>query len=329
MTCRSAGLALAAALLSVSVIACRKAPDEKSLPRVRIGYRPHLTLAPVFIAKAEGLYEAEGLDVELVPIEGVASSVPLLLQGGLDVLPGPVTAGLFNAISRGGRLRVVQEKGWYFPDDCFPTAIVRSKQLAARNGMPRRLGTTKETFLQMFTDRTLRAHGVDPKTVELVYIPAAAEFDAIVAGRLDAANLGEPWLSRALAQGAVVWEPVNRLMGRDTYSVISYGPSLLDESPDLGERVSRAHLKAMRLYNQGKTERNLEIVAGMLGFTPDDLRTTCWPKMREDGLIDTMSLRKFQEWSKARGELDEVLPVERYWDGRFVDRAAGANRRMP
>ena len=324
----SAGFALVA-LISLSGAACRQAPDEKSLPKIRIGYRPHMTLAPVFIAKAEGLYEAEGLDVELVPIEGVASSVPLLLQGGLDVLPGPVSAGLFNAISRGGRLRVVQEKGWYFPDDCYPTAIVRSKQLAARDGMPRRLGTTKETFLQMFADRVLRAHGVDPKTVELMYIPAAAEYDAIVSGRLDAANLGDPWLSRALAQGAVVWEPVNRLMGRDTYSVISYGPSLLDKSPDIGERVSRAHLKAMRVYNQGKTERNLEIVASILGFTPDDLRNTCWPKMREDGLIDTTSLRRFQEWSKARGELDEVLPVERYWDGRFLERATSANARTP
>jgi ABC-type nitrate/sulfonate/bicarbonate transport system substrate-binding protein len=255
--------------------------------------------------------------------------VPLLLQGGLDVLPGPVSAGLFNAISRGGRLRVVQEKGWYFPDDCYPTAIVRSKQLAARNGMPRRLGTTKETFLQMFADRVLKAHGVDPKNVELMYIPAAAEFDAIVTGRLDAANLGDPWLSRAVAQGAVVWEPVNGLMGRDTYSVFSYGPSLLDKSPDIGERVSRAHLKAMRVYNTGKTERNLEIVGGMLGFTPDDLRNTCWPKMREDGLIDTTSLRRFQEWSKARGELDEVLPVERYWDGRFLERATSANARTP
>jgi NitT/TauT family transport system substrate-binding protein len=326
---RYPGFALAAALWSLSGTACRQAPDEESLTRVRIGYRPHLTLAPIFIAKAEGLYEAEGLDVELVPVEGVASSVPMLLQGGLDVLPGPVTAGLFNAISRGGRIRVVQDKGWYFPDDCFPTAIVRSKQLAARDGMPRRLGTTKETFLQMFTDRALRAHGVDPKTVELMYIPAAAEYDAIVSGRLDAANLGEPWLSRALAQGAVVWEPVNGLMGRDTYSVISYGPTLLDESPAIGEHVSRAHLKAMRVYNKGKTERNLEIVSGMLNFTPEDLRNTCWPKMREDGLIDTTSLRKFQEWSKARGELDEVLPVERYWDGRFVARATSANARTP
>jgi hypothetical protein len=54
-----------------------------------------------------------------------------------------------------------------------------------------------------------------------------------------------------------------------------------------------------------------------------------WPKMREDGMIDTASLRDFQEWSKARGELDQVLPVERYWDPRFVDRATRAAGRTP
>ena len=51
--------------------------------------------------------------------------------------------------------------------------------------------------------------------------------------------------------------------------------------------------------------------------------------MREDGAIDTASLRDFQEWSKGRGELDEVLPLDRYWDPRFVDWANQALGRRP
>ena len=75
----------------------------------------------------------------------------------------------------------------------------------------------------------------------------------------------------------------------------------------------------MRIYNQGKTERNLQLAARILGFTPDDLRNICSPRMREDGVIDTTSLRNFQEWAKAHRTLDEVVAVERYWDSRFVD----------
>lgn len=321
---------LVAAVTLVLLSACQRAPDANMSRKVRIGYRPHLTVSPVFIAKAEGLYEAEGLDVELVPIEGVASSVPLLLQGKLDVLPGPVTPGLFNAITRGGRLRVVQDKGFYFRDDCSPSAVVISRQLAASKEMPRRMGTTRETFLRMFNERTLRQHGVDPATVEQMDIPAAAEFDAITSGRLDAANLGEPWLSRAMATNSVVmWAKVNEVLGGYTYSVISYGPALLDREPEIGERVAVAHLKAMRLYNQGKTERNLEIVSKALGYSVDELRNICWPKMREDGAIDTTSLRDFQEWVKARGELDAIVPVAQYWDSRFVDHANQAIAREP
>lgn len=325
MNRRPSRILLAALLLT----ACQRAPDESISRKIRIGYRPHLSLAPVFIAKEEGLYAAEGLDVELVPIEGVASSVPMLLQGTLDVLPGPVTPGLFNAITRGGRLRVVQDKGYYYPDDCAASAVVVSRQVAAAKRMPRRISTTKETFLQMFVERALKANGADPAKVEAMFIPNAAEFDALVSGRLDAANLGEPWLSRAVGAGAVVWSRVNDILGGYTFSVISYGPALLDREPEIGHRVAIAHLKAMRIYNQGKTERNLQIAARMLGFTPDDLRNICWPKMREDGAIDTTSLRNFQEWAKAHGTLDEVVPVERYWDSRFVDFANKAIAREP
>ena len=319
---------VALAIVAVA-IACAPAPEKSLSRKIRIGYRPHLTLAPVFIAQAEGLYVAEGLDVELVPIEGVASSIPLLLQGELDVLPGPVSPGLFNSIARGGRLRVVQDKGYYHPDDCASTAVVVSREVAAEKRAPRRLSTTRETYGRMFVERALKANGVDPATVEMLHIPAAAEYDALVAGRLDAANIGEPWLSRAVGQGAVVWAKVNDLLGGYTYSVIAYGSSLLDAEPELGERIAIAHLKAMRLYNQGKTERNLEIVAKALGMVPDDLRHICWPRMRGDGAIDTTSLRDFQEWTRGRGELDEVLPVERYWDSRFVDRANQVLSRSP
>jgi NitT/TauT family transport system substrate-binding protein len=325
MTRGRARLLLAA--VALTTVGCRPASDAR--PKVRIGYRPYLTLAPVFIAQAESLYAEQGLDVELVPIEGVASSVPLLLQGGLDVLPGPVSPSLFNAIHRGGRLRVVQDKGFYFPNDCAPSSVVVSRQLAARNGTPRRISTTKESFLQMFVERALAAHGLDPDSVEQLYIPQVAEYDAIVSGRLEAANMGEPWLSRAIAQGVVVWEPVNGLMGGYTYSVISYGPTLLDESPEIGQRIAAAHLKAMRIYNQGKTERNLEIVSNAMQLPIEDLRGICWPRMREDGLIDTTSLRVFQEWAKARGQLDEVLPAAKYWDSRFVDHANQEMARKP
>lgn len=96
--------------IAVFAFACSAPPNAERVS-LKIGVRPLFTVAPIYIAQAAGLYAEQGLDVELIPIEGVAMSVPLLIQGKLDVLPGPVSPSLFNAIQRGGRLRIVGDKG--------------------------------------------------------------------------------------------------------------------------------------------------------------------------------------------------------------------------
>lgn len=67
----------------------------------------------------------------------------------------------------------------------------------------------QETFNRMFIERALRANGVDPDSVDQVVLPKAVEYEAIVSGRIDAANLNELWLTRALANGAVQWVRIN------------------------------------------------------------------------------------------------------------------------
>lgn len=300
--------------------ACSETPNAERVS-LKIGVRPLFTVAPIYIAQAAGLYAEQGLDVELVPIEGVAMSVPLLIQGRLDVLPGPVSPSLFNAIQRGGRLRIVGDKGQYFRDDCPQSVLVKSRAFAERGGALRRVSMMQETFNRMFIERALRANGVDPDSVDQVVLPKAVEYEAIVSGRIDAANLNEVWLTRALAQGAVPWVRVNEMMAGVQYSVIAFGPRLLDKQPDIGERVTIAHLKAMRMYNEGKTERNVSIMASALGMRPEELREICWPRMREDGIIDTTSLIDFQKWAQRRGEIDSVVPASQFWDARFVQAA--------
>jgi NitT/TauT family transport system substrate-binding protein len=307
--------------LCAALSGCDKTKPNEKRVSLKIGVRPLLTVAPIYIAHAAGLYAEQGLDVELVPIEGVASSVPLLLQGRIDVLPGPVSPSLFNAIQRGGRIRIVGDKGQYMRDDCSQSVFVKSAAYAARGGKPRRVGLQKETFNRMFIDRALMSNGVHPDSVEAFYLPKAAEYEAIITGRIDAANLGDIWLVRALEKGVVPWVRINDMMAGVQFSVISFGPRLLDREPDVGVRVTLAHLKAMRRYNEGKTDRNLDLMSPTLGAPREELRSVCWPRMREDGVIDTTSLVDFQKWALARGDLDAVVPASQFWDSRFVDQA--------
>jgi NitT/TauT family transport system substrate-binding protein len=263
-----------------------------------------------------------------VPVPGVGEALPLLVSGRIDVLPGPVSPGLFNAIGRGGRIRIVADKGQYFADDCSQNAFVISNAYAKRGGPMRRISTMQESFNRMYVERVLRSKGIDPAQVEQMVLPNIAEYDAIMSGTIDGAAMGEPLLEKALKNGAIVWGRVNQVMPGQQYSVISYGARLLDQVPDVGRRVAIANLKAMHLYNQGKTPQNLAIVSKFMGFDAADLRDICWPRMREDGMIDTTSLLDFEAWSLKRGDLDAVVPVQGFWDSRFVDAANRALGRM-
>ncbi len=256
-------------------------------------------------------------------MESAATAIPALLQGRLDVVPGPVSAAIFNAINRGARLRIVGDKGAYRGTDCSHNAFVVSVAGTAGEDPPvlERVSTAKEHFNQFFMDRALRHHGYDPANIEMYHVPQAAEYDAIMAARLDAAFMGEPWLTRVRQGGAEIWTPTNSIFDGYQYSVLLFGPRLLDDEPDVGERFAVAMLQGLRSYNEGKTAQNLDVMTDMLGHDRDELRQVCWPTMSTDGSVNIASLMEFQEWALARGELDAIIEPGQFWDGRFVDHA--------
>ena len=47
-----------------------------------------------------------------------------------------------------------------------------------------------------------------------------------------------------------------------------------------------AYLKGVRQYNQGKTDRNVEILAKYTEMKPEEVKQSCWIPMRSDGMID-------------------------------------------
>ena len=187
--------------------------------------------------------------------------------------------------------------------------------------MIERVSSAREHFLQFFVERALQANGYDPDQIEMFHLPQAAEYDAIVAGRLDAAFIGEPWLTRVRNNGGEVWTPTNTIFDGYQYSVFLYGPRLLDREPELGERFAVAMLKGLRAYDQGKTERNLQVLSEVMGHDLEELREVCWPTMGSDGFIDIESIMDFQSWALARGDLDAIVAPEDFWEPRFVEHA--------
>jgi hypothetical protein len=82
-----------------------------------------------------------------------------------------------------------------------------------------------------------------------------------------------------------------------------------------------AYLEAVEIYNQGKTERNLEIISKHTKLDKELLQAACWPALRPDGTINAASVLDFQSWAVQRGYIETPVTESQIWEEVFVDSA--------
>ena len=323
---------LGCVVLALLIGACTPGAKVQPTPEpvtMKVVVLPYLSYAPFFIAEDEGYFAEEGIEVEYVKLQTTPQAIPVLEQRQLDVMGASPTFGLLNAIARGAKLRIVADKGYLASDGCTYAAIVARRDLVESGELAdavqlrgRRIAFNPTSFGGYFLYKVLSTAGLTFDDIQPQDLTPPAQLEALTTGAIDLGNLAEPWVSRALKTGkASVWQPIQQVAPDFQLSMIVYGPSLLDDNPDAGKRFMVAYLKAVRQYNQGKTERNLEILAEHTGLDKVVLEKACWPALNDDGHIVPESLMDFQEWAMQEGYIDSVVTQEQFWDGSFIDHA--------
>jgi len=186
----------------------------------------------------------------------------------------------------------------------------------------RRIDVNPVNFAGFYLEKVLNTAGLTFDDITIEDTPASAQLEALEKGSLDLVNAQEPWVTRMLqAGGAVLWMPAQQVIPDFQIAVILYGPTLLDENPDAGRRFMVAYLKAVRQLNEGKTERNLDILAEHTELDREFLRQACWPSFRDDGRINVQSVLDFQVWAVEKRYLDRQVTEDQFWDPSFVEYA--------
>lgn len=297
---------------------------------LKVGVLPFLSHAPLYIAQQEGFFEALGLDVELVPFRLPTDLIPLLLTGDLDAGVVSVTPSVLNAISGGGQIKYVANKGYYNPDlECVFSGWTARTELLENGGLDDManmegliIGTAPGGLLEYALDRLLALGELTQEDIEFVSIRSqAALLEALGNGAVDIASQGEPWILRSRNAGyADVLISNSMLMPNYDLGLIAYGPNLLGNT-EVGQRFMLAYLNAVEFYSEGKTDRNSELVAEYSGLTLEEVKQACWQPIKADGQINVDAIMDFQEWALAKGYIDSVVDPEQFWDSQFIDYA--------
>lgn len=302
------------------------APKRRHL---KVLYGRYLSFAPLAIARAEGFFAAQALDVELVHASGSSEATPLLVRGDLDVVAGMLRISELNAMARGAEIRIVADKGHYEAGPCISAALVArpgflrvAEPGSAAHLRGARVSAVPLSYAEYVFDTFLAARGLKLTDLNLVRLQEAAAAAAIADGSLDLQFMGEPFLTKARQSGrAVVWKPAAEIVPGAQMAVILYGPRLLTKDRDAGERFMAAYLQGVRRYSLGKTPRNVQILSRETRLDPELVREACWESIRSDGKINVESVLDYERWAVGRGFLDAPLPAGTFWDPSFVEAA--------
>ena len=315
-----------AALAAVAACGAGDAPAvATSAPaKLRVSFTPHLSWGPLMIAQAEGFFEDEGLDVEFVSALKSEESLAALVTGDIDVRPGPLHAGFLSAIAQGAKIRIAAGQVHLAPEGCTYYAIVLRPGLVPSKATPiKRMRASQDGATRYVVSRMLAPHDVDINAIETIRLPEAVMVMSLQRGSIDAVAVSEPALTRTSKVGKL-WIRAQDAVPNFQWGVIAFGDRLLNRERETGMKFVRGYNRGVEQYRQGKTDRNVAIIAAATGETPEMTREACWPTFRAGSEIDWESIAQFQRWANTEGLMEHTLARDRVWDPAFV--AASAAR---
>jgi NitT/TauT family transport system substrate-binding protein len=265
---RSSFLAGAACCVASTTTARAQQMDS-----VKLGTLNAITDAPFMIAETKGYFAAENIAVDYQFFTSGATMVVSLGAGQLDAGAGGTSAGLFNALSRGLKIRIVADKATDAPGYGFTPLIVRADLL--RSGKYKLLSDLKGMKIGVSAkgssgwpqlDAVTRMAGLKFDDVVNVPLDYSLHVIGLQNGTLDAGLTIEPFATLAIENGAAVRVlPSDKYYPNQEVAVLMYAESLLTTRRDVGMRFMRAYIKGARYYNDALLNGKLA------GRTADDV----------------------------------------------------------
>lgn len=286
--------------------------------------------APFFIAQEEGYFQAEGLEIHDETVPTASTALPALIQGQVDVIGAQVSVSVLKALAENSPIRIVADRSSFDANGCTYTALVARKALVDAGELKspaqlkgKRLELNRAILEGYYADTLLASAGLTFDDVQISNLDDPIVTEALTKGAIDVTATSEPWLTRIVESGSgVVWRPAQEILPNFQAGILIFGPTLVKTNRDAGLRYMRAYLKGVEQYHQGKTARNIEILAKYTKLDPELLKKSCWPSIHADGQVNAASILDYQTWAMKNKLLDKAAAANQIWDPSFAQQAA-------
>ncbi len=185
----------------------------------KLGYMKIVDNAPMFVAMERGFFKAAGLELETLPMAGGAVIVQGVTSGDLQIGWTNVIS-LYQAYAEGFDFKLIAGGATNVKGTNDTHALLVAKSSPARNAKDLEGKTvavnTLNNIVHLMAMAWLDKNGASSAKVKFVEVPFPQMEAALVAGKIDAASIHEPFASAALAKDVArqLAHPWSDVLGR-------------------------------------------------------------------------------------------------------------------
>lgn len=218
----------------------------------RIGLGPWVGFGPLYLAKENGYFDEAGINVDLVVLTGLAERNSALKSGKLAALAAPVD---YFVLAAGNNLETtivmaidesVGGDGIVAKKDINTVEELKGKKVAFQRGLP------GEFFLRSL----LRDHKVSINDLETLDMETSQAGAAFLSGRVDAAVVWEPWLTKAKEEGGGHILASTKEYPDLIVDVLAFNKSVVADHPGDVQKIVGAVFKAIEFWKQNTDKAN-------------------------------------------------------------------------
>ncbi|QQO10427.1 ABC transporter substrate-binding protein [Breznakiella homolactica] len=210
---------------------------------LRVGILPDADSLPFMVARDEGFFTRENVEVELVSFFNPQERDAAIQAGRLDGAISDLLAAAFFAAG-GFDMKVTSlTDGRY---GIVGSPVSNNRTLQGLRG--KRIGLSTNTIIQYTVDALLGSAGIPITGYDAVSVPRMpVRMEMVITGQLDAAGLPEPLLTAAVERGAVLLATTDTT-GIDA-GILLFSKKVLDSRLEDVRRFYRAYDKAAQKIN--------------------------------------------------------------------------------
>lgn len=251
------GIILVLFAMSLLLSGCAQATPAGPAETVTISMAilPILDNLPMYVAQQEGLFEANNVRVEFIPVGSAAERDQVIVAGRADgMINETISTLLYNKDQP--QIQIVGFSRTATPTNSqYSILAAKNSDIDSVDGLKGvEIGISEGTIIEYITDRLLEAEGYSASDINTIAVPKISDRMALLdSGELKAATLPDPLSSLAIQQGArvVLDDTKHPEFGYSTYSFVL---PFIESNPEAVRGFLAAIAEATKIINADPTK---------------------------------------------------------------------------